>query len=69
MDVVIIVSPLKVKIVYNFKIVHNFEHSLYCCISYAFYFVLVLRVSISNSGQFPQKDIKGNITVKIKHLL
>jgi len=50
MDVVIIMSPLKV------KIVHNFEHSLYC-ISYAFYLVLVLSVTINSSGQFPQNDI------------
>jgi len=51
--------------VYNFKIVHDFEHSLFCCISYAFYLVLVLSVSINSSGQSPQKDITGNITTKM----
>jgi len=69
MDVVIIMSPLKVRIVHNFKIGHDFEHNLYCCLSYKFYLILVLSVSINSSGQFPQKDVKGNITIKIKHLL
>ena len=69
MDVVIIMSLLKVKIVHNLKIGHEFEHSLYCCISYKFYLVLVLSVSINSSGQFPQKDIRANTIIKIKYLL